>query len=57
MTFFSFLSRIISRKKINQQIEYILSLQALERLGNNDPKIIFMYDDMIIDLELGEVSV
>ena len=51
----NFLSRIISKKKRNHQIEYILSLQSLERLTDNNPGVIFMYDDMIMDLELGEV--
>ena len=57
MSILSFFSDMIRRKKNNQAIEYILSLQQLERLGNNNPKIIFMLDDMIMDLELGEVKI
>ena len=51
-----FLSDIWNRKRINQQVEYILSLQALEKLTDNNPKVIHMYDDMIMDIELGEVD-
>ena len=49
-----FLNDIWNRKRINRQVEYILSLQALEKLTDNNPSVIHMYDDMIMDLELGE---
>ena len=53
MNVLSAFAEIISHKKRNRQIEYILSLQALEKLTGNNAKIIHMYDDMMMDIELG----
>ena len=36
----------------SEEIENLLSLQNNERLTTNEPSIIFMYDDMIMDIEL-----
>ncbi len=47
MTFLSFIN-----KHKQEQIDELTQLQLNEKLTGNNASIIFMYDDMIMDIEL-----